>query len=127
MTNAGGMRAVRYGVTRDYVLGMQVVLPDGEITELGGKIVKNSSGYSLLDLLIGSEGTLGILTRVTLKLISEPRVNLSLLVPFADLDQHIAAARNHNGALVLAQGADRVGHANGLVVAVNIIHACQPP
>lgn len=60
---------------------MQVVLPDGEITELGGKIVKNSSGYSLLDLLIGSEGTLGILTRVTLKLISEPRVNLSLLVP----------------------------------------------
>ena len=91
MTNAGGMRAVRYGVTRDYVLGMQVVLPDGEITELGGKIVKNSSGYSLLDLLIGSEGTLGILTRVTLKLISEPRVNLSLLVPFADLDQCIEA------------------------------------
>ncbi len=56
MTNAGGMRAVRYGVTRDYVLGMEVVLPSGEVTNLGGKIVKNASGYSLLDLMIGSEG-----------------------------------------------------------------------
>lgn len=91
MTNAGGMRAVRYGVTRDYVLGMEIVLPDGEVISLGGKIVKNSSGYSLLDLMIGSEGTLGILTQVTLKLISEPKVNLSLLVPFSDLEQCIYA------------------------------------
>lgn len=85
MTNAGGMRAVRYGVTRDYVLGMQVVLADGRVLELGGKIVKNASGYSLLHLMIGSEGTLGVLTRLTVKLLPEPKVNLSLLAPFEDL------------------------------------------
>ena len=91
MTNAGGMRAVRYGVTRDYVLGMRVVLASGEILNLGGKIVKNSSGYSLLDLMIGSEGTLGILTQLTVKLIPEPERNLSLLVPFDDLERCIEA------------------------------------
>ncbi len=57
------MRAVKYGVTRDYVRGMEVVLPSGEVLELGGKVVKNSSGYSLKDLIIGSEGTLGIITK----------------------------------------------------------------
>ena len=91
MTNAGGMRAVRYGVTRDYVLGMQVVLADGSIMELGGKTVKTSSGYSLIDLMIGSEGTLGFLTRLTVKLVPEPKVNLSLLMPFDDLDACIDA------------------------------------
>ena len=91
MTNAGGMRAVRYGVTRDYVLGMQVVLADGSLLELGGKTVKTSSGYSLIDLMIGSEGTLGILTQLTVKLVPEPRVNLSLLMPFDDLDACIGA------------------------------------
>jgi len=58
-TNAGGMRAVKYGVTRDFVRGLTVVLPSGEIAELGGKIVKNASGYSLKDLMIGSEGRWG--------------------------------------------------------------------
>ncbi len=91
MTNAGGMRAVRYGVTRDYVIGMEVVLPNGEILELGGKVVKNSSGYSLLDLMIGSEGTLGLLTKLTVKLIPEPFENLSVLAPFDDLDMCIKA------------------------------------
>lgn len=91
MTNAGGMRAVRYGVTRDYVLGMEVVLADGSVVHLGGKNVKNSSGYSLLDLMIGSEGTLGFLTKLTVKLIPEPKVNLSLLMPFDDLDTCIGA------------------------------------
>ncbi len=91
MTNAGGMRAVRYGVTRDYILGMQMVLPDGEITEFGGKVVKTSSGYPLMQLLIGSEGTLGILTQLTVKLIPEPKANASLLIPFDDLDQCIDA------------------------------------
>ena len=86
MTNAGGMRAVKYGVTRDYVRGMEVVLPSGELLELGGKIAKNSSGYSLKDLLIGSEGTLGIVTRLTLRLVPLPKKVLSLLVPFPDLD-----------------------------------------
>ena len=91
MTNAGGMRAVRYGVTRDYVLGMEVVLADGSVLQLGGKNVKTSSGYSLIDLLIGSEGTLGFLTKLTVRLIPEPKVNLSLLMPFDDLDACIRA------------------------------------
>ena len=101
MTNAGGMRAVRYGVTRDYVLGMQVVLADGSIIELGGKTVKTSSGYSLIDLMIGSEGTLGFLTRLTVKLVPEPKINLSLLMPFDDLDACIGAVPK-----VLASGCD---------------------
>ncbi len=91
MTNAGGMRAVRYGVTRDYILGMQVALADGSLIELGGKTVKTSSGYSLIDLMIGSEGTLGFLTRLTVKLVPEPKTNLSLLMPFDDLDACIGA------------------------------------
>lgn len=91
MTNAGGMRAVRYGVTRDYVLGMEVVLSSGKILTLGGKNVKTSSGYSLIDLLVGSEGTLGILTKLTVKLIPEPKANISLLIPFDDLDTCIGA------------------------------------
>ncbi len=86
MTNAGGMRAVRYGVTRDYVLGMEVVLADGDVLDLGGKNVKTSSGYSLIDLMVGSEGTLGFLTKLTVKLVPEPKTNVALLIPFADLD-----------------------------------------
>ena len=88
MTNAGGMRAVRYGVTRDYVLGMEVVLASGEILTLGGK---TSSGYSLIDLMVGSEGTLGILTKLTVKLVPEPKANVSLLIPFDNLEACIEA------------------------------------
>ncbi len=87
MTNAGGMRAVRYGVTRDYVLGMEVVLADGTIQQLGGKVVKTSSGYNLMQLLCGSEGTLCVLTQATVKLIPEPLANLSLLAPFDSLEK----------------------------------------
>lgn len=68
-TNAGGMRAVKYGCTRDYVRAMTVVLPTGEIVKLGATVSKTSTGYSLLNLMIGSEGTLGIITELTLKLI----------------------------------------------------------
>lgn len=85
-TNAGGMRAVRYGVTRDYVRGLTVVLPTGEVLKLGGKIVKNSSGYSLLNLMVGSEGTLGVITEAILKVIPLPEQSLSLLVPFETMD-----------------------------------------
>jgi len=88
-TNAGGMRAVKYGVTRDYVRGLEVVLPNGEIMELGGKVVKNSSGYSLKDLIVGSEGTLCIVTKAVLKLLPLPKKAISLLVPFPDLEQAI--------------------------------------
>ena len=101
MTNAGGMRAVRYGVTRDYVLGMEVALADGRLITLGGKTVKTSSGYSLIDLMIGSEGTLGFLTKLTVKLVPEPKVNLSLLMPFDDLQACIEAVPQ-----VLACGCD---------------------
>ncbi len=90
-TNAGGMRAVKYGVTRDYVRGLEVVLPNGNVVELGGKVVKNSSGYSLKDLIVGSEGTLGIVTKAILRLLPLPKYKLSLLVPFPDLPSAIKA------------------------------------
>ena len=89
MTNAGGMRAIKYGVTRDYVRGMEVVLPNGEVIELGGKVAKNSSGYSLKDIMIGSEGTLGIITKLILRLIPMPKKTISLLVPFNSLEKCI--------------------------------------
>lgn len=88
-TNAGGMRAVKYGVTRDYVRALTVVLPTGEVVEFGGKTVKNSSGYSLLNLMIGSEGTLGVITQAVLKLVPLPGKTVSLLVPFPDMEQAI--------------------------------------
>ncbi len=68
-TNAGGMRAVKYGVTRDYVRSLKVVMPNGDIETFGSNVVKNSSGYSLKDLIIGSEGTLAIIVEATLKLL----------------------------------------------------------
>lgn len=89
-TNAGGMRAVKYGVTRDYVLAMTVVLPNGEIMKLGKTVCKTSSGYSLLHLMIGSEGTLGIITELTLKLVAKPAMDVSLILPFESLEACIA-------------------------------------
>lgn len=88
-TNAGGMRAVKYGVTRDYVRALEVVLADGSIVEFGGKVVKNSSGYDLKDLIIGSEGTLGIVTKIVLKLLPLPKKNISLLIPYQNLEKAI--------------------------------------
>lgn len=88
-TNAGGMRAVKYGVTRDYVRGLEAVLPNGSIIELGGKVVKNSSGYDLKNLIIGSEGTLAVITKAILKLLPRPNKEISLLVPFPTLTQAI--------------------------------------
>lgn len=90
-TNAGGMRAVKYGVTRDFVRGLEVVLPSGEVLNLGGKIVKNSSGYSLKDLIVGSEGTLAVITKAILKLTALPEASVSLLVPFSDIDLALQA------------------------------------
>jgi len=89
-TNAGGMRAVKYGTTRDYVLAMKVVLPTGEITKFGAAVSKTSSGYSLLNLMIGSEGTLGIITELTLKIIPAPKKVISLVIPFEDLESAIS-------------------------------------
>ena len=90
-TNAGGMRAVKYGTTRDYVRAMTVVLANGEITHFGATVSKTSSGYSLLNLMIGSEGTLGIITELTLKIIPAPKATASLIVPFTDLQTALSA------------------------------------
>lgn len=88
-TNAGGMRAVKYGCTRDYVRAMTVVLPTGEIARFGATVSKTSSGYSLKDLMIGSEGTLGVITELTLKLVPAPQATISLMAPFEDLNSCI--------------------------------------
>lgn len=88
-TNAGGMSAVKYGVTRDYVKGLEVVLPNGVVIDIGGKLMKISSGYNLKELFVGAEGTLGIVTKIILKLLPLPSFNLSLLVPFHDLREAI--------------------------------------
>ena len=90
-TNAGGMRAVKYGVTRDYVRSLTVVMPNGEILTLGATVAKNSSGYSLKDLVIGSEGTLCVICEAVLKLVPLPKVSVSLLVPFKDMKSAIEA------------------------------------
>lgn len=84
-TNAGGMRAVKYGVTRDYVRGLEVVTADGNVLIAGGKNVKDASGLSLKNLYIGSEGTLAVITKCILKLIPKPETSLSVLVPYPDL------------------------------------------
>jgi glycolate oxidase len=90
-TNAGGMRAVKYGTTREWVVVLEVVLPSGKIEQFGRKVVKDSSGYSLKNLIIGSEGTLAIVTKAILKLIPKPKETLSLLVPFETREKAIEA------------------------------------
>lgn len=87
ITNAGGMKAVRYGLTRDFVRCMEVVLPDGSIMNFSSNVVKNTTGYDLKDLVIGSEGTLCILTQVTLKLLPAPTCSCTLVMPFASLEE----------------------------------------
>ena len=89
-TNAGGMRAVKYGVTRDYVRGLEVVLADGTVTFFGSKNVKDASGLNLKHLIIGSEGTLAVITKCLLRLVPKPETSVSVLVPYADLKAGIA-------------------------------------
>ncbi|MBW8780492.1 MAG: FAD-binding protein [Verrucomicrobia bacterium] len=84
--NSGGLRGLKYGVTRDYVIGMEVVLADGSLCWLGGKCVKDVAGYNLRDLFIGSEGTLGVVTQVLLKLLPKPAARQTLLATFAQMD-----------------------------------------
>ena len=85
--NSGGLRGLKYGVTRNYVMGLEVVLADGEILWTGNKCVKDVAGYSLRDLFIGSEGTLGVITKVLLKLIPKPAAKKTLVTTFAHMDQ----------------------------------------
>lgn len=93
-TNAGGARAVKYGTIKRFVLGLGVVLADGETVELGGKYIKSSTGYNLQDLIIGSEGTLGIITRVTLALIPPPGSIQTLIVPFGEVSTAIESVKS---------------------------------
>jgi len=85
--NSGGLRGLKYGVTRNYVMGMEVVLPDGEICWMGNKCVKDVAGYSLKDLFIGSEGTLGVITKVLLRLIPQPQAKKTMVATFLQMDQ----------------------------------------
>ena len=85
--NSGGPKAVKYGVVKDYVLNLEVVLPSGEIIWTGSNVLKNSTGYNLTQLMVGSEGTLGIVTKIVLRLIPLPAYDVLMLVPFKNLEQ----------------------------------------
>ncbi len=85
--NSGGLRGLKYGVTRNYVMGMEVVLPQGDIMWLGNKCVKDVAGYSLKDLFVGSEGTLGVITKILLRLIPQPAVKKTMVATFGEMDQ----------------------------------------
>ena len=85
--NSGGPKAVKYGVVKDYVLNLEVVLPTGEIIWTGANVLKNSTGYNLTQLMVGSEGTLGIVTKIVLKLLPHPKYDLLMLVPFNNLEK----------------------------------------
>jgi glycolate oxidase len=89
--NAGGGRAIKYGVTGRYVLGIEVVLPTGEIVQLGGRRVKDVTGFNLIQLMVGSEGTLGVFSKITLRLLPRPGARAVLLIPFPDTPTAIAA------------------------------------
>jgi glycolate oxidase len=85
--NSGGPKAVKYGVVKDYVLNLEVVLPTGDVIWTGANVLKNSTGYNLTQLVVGSEGTLGIVTKIVLKLLPYPKHDLLMLVPFASLEK----------------------------------------
>lgn len=89
--NSGGPKAVKYGVVKDYVLNLEVVLPNGDIIWTGANVLKNSTGYNLTQLMVGSEGTLGLVTTIVLRLIPLPKYDLLMLVPFNDLEKAGAA------------------------------------
>lgn len=85
--NSGGLRGLKYGITRNYVMGLEIVLPAGEVLWTGNKCVKDVAGYSLRDLFIGSEGTLGVITKVLLRLIPKPAAKKTMVATFADMSQ----------------------------------------
>lgn len=85
--NSGGLRGLKYGITRNYVMGLEVVLPSGEVCWMGNKCVKDVAGYSLRDLFIGSEGTLGVITKVLLRLIPQPAAKKTMVATYADISQ----------------------------------------
>jgi glycolate oxidase len=99
--NAGGPRAFKYGVTRQYLLGMEVVLPTGEVIRTGGRVVKNAVGYDLTDLMCGSEGTLGIITRLTMRLLPKPQGAATVMALFRSVKRCADAATSLVGAGII--------------------------
>ena len=97
--NSGGLRGLKYGVTRNYVMGLEVVLPNGEVLWTGNKCVKDVAGYSVRDLFIGSEGTLGVITKVLLRLIPKPPAKKTMVATFAQMDRAAEAV----SAIIAAQ------------------------
>ena len=97
--NSGGLRGLKYGVTRNYVMGLEAVLPNGEVASIGNKCVKDVAGYSLKDLFIGSEGTLGVITKVLLRLIPKPAAKKTMVATFGQMDQAAEAV----SAIIAAQ------------------------
>ena len=89
--NSGGPRAVKYGVVKDFVLNLEVVLASGEVIWTGANVLKNSTGYNFTQLMVGSEGTLGIITKIVLKLVPHPKFNLVMLAPFTSMEQAAGA------------------------------------
>src|SRR5881394_4101274 len=98
-TNAGGPRCLKYGVTRNYVIGLEVVLADGEVLRTGGRVHKNKTGFNLISLFVGSEGMLGVVTEVTLRLLPLPPARATLSAAFATMSQAAAAVQE-----IFAQG-----------------------
>jgi glycolate oxidase len=114
---AGGPRAVKYGTTKDYVCGLEVVLPSGDIVQMGGKLVKNVTGYSLMQLLVGSEGTLAVVTKIILRLLPLPAYQVDLFVPFDDFQ----TAADVVSAIIARQ----IVPAAIELMERDIVHACQ--
>jgi len=102
--NSGGPKAVKYGVTKDYVLNLEVVLPNGEIIWTGANVLKNSTGYNLTQLIVGSEGTLGIVTKAVFRLLPYPKFDLLMLVPFFSAEEACAAVADIFKAGVIPSG-----------------------
>lgn len=123
--NAGGPRGLKYGVTKDYVLGLEVVTPEGEIIRTGGYTVKNVTGYDLTRLLIGSEGTLGIVTEAVLRLIPKPKAAESLMAVFDDIVDGGAAVTEVLSSGVLPSKIELMDQAS--IQAVEDYEPCQLP
>ena len=110
-TNAGGARAVKYGTVKRFLAGLRVVMADGTVLDLGGKFQKSSTGYNLMGLMVGSEGTLGVITRVTFSLLAKPGCLRTLVVPFDSIDAATAAVADLLDRGVVPCAAEFVEHA----------------
>ncbi len=114
--NAGGPRAIKYGVTRDYVLGLEAVLPDGRVLLTGGKTYKGVVGYDLTRLLVGSEGTLGIITKIFLKILPMPGETVTLLCTFSELDAAAQAVNRITSSAIIPRTLEFMDHESILAV-----------